>query len=75
VKTHDPFCVRNLALMFDSDVCPFCKKIAAARADERERAAQRVSALPIESDSWSTYYEGYADALNLAEQAARGEES
>ena len=43
--THDPMCH---TVIWTPDVCPRCKYIARVRADERERAAERVLAL----DHW-----------------------
>ena len=41
---HDPLCPMNLDIgtLPDGASCPFCPTIAAIRADEREKAAQRV---------------------------------
>jgi hypothetical protein len=43
--THDPFCpARNHSTTWEPEMC-VCDLIAKARADEREKAAQRIEEL------------------------------
>lgn len=71
--THDPLCPES---MFTFATCMPCHLIAAVRADEREKARQRVEALieqARQSRDWR-YDESYLNGLDDAAAAAGGDE-
>ena len=51
---HDPLCSQP---GLPTGVCFECADIRKLRSDERERAVQRIKALPWTSDSWLAHAE------------------
>jgi len=77
---HDPLCPVYVEL--PENQCGYCHLISRVRADERERAVQRVEALNAErgydmtsefySETGNDYAEGWVDLLGLVIAAIKG---